>query len=95
VQRLFTSRILAALAALAVFLMLAAVACGDSDTPAPTAKETIVFSDLSWDSAQLQNRIAIYIVENGYGYPVDAILGDTIALQTGLINGDTQVMMEV
>ena len=32
-------------------------------------KETIVFSDLNWTSAQVQNRIAQYIVEHGYGYP--------------------------
>ena len=34
-------------------------------------KETIVFSDLNWTSAQIQNRIAQYIVEKGYGYPTD------------------------
>ncbi len=64
-------------------------------TPTPAPKETIVFSDLSWDSAQLQNRIAMYIIEKGYGYPVDNIFGDTVALFTGLIKGDTQVTMEI
>ena len=28
-------------------------------------KETIVFSDLNWTSAEIQNRIAQYIVEHG------------------------------
>lgn len=63
--------------------------------PPPAEKKTIVFSDLNWDSAQLQNRIAMYIVKNGYGYPVDTIFGDTTALQTGLLNADTQVSMEI
>ena len=63
--------------------------------PPPAEKKTIMFSDLNWDSAQLQNRIAMYIVKNGYGYPVDTIFGDTVALQTGLLNGDTQVSMEI
>ena len=96
-RKSLTSRFMAVLTAATVLLMLAALACGDSDDSGggSTAKETIVFSDLSWDSAQLQNRIAMYIVENGYDYPVDTVLGDTIALQTGLIAGDTQVMMEV
>ena len=63
--------------------------------PPPAEKKTIVFSDLSRDSAQLQNRIAMYIVKNGYGYPVDTVLGNTTALQTSLLNADTQVTMEI
>ena len=58
-------------------------------------KDTIVFSDLNWDSAQIQNRIAMYIVEHGYGYPTDVVFGGTIPLQTGLLNGDTQVTLEI
>ncbi|CAI8019687.1 hypothetical protein GBAR_LOCUS11821, partial [Geodia barretti] len=34
-------------------------------------KDTIIFGDLNWSSALLQNRIAQYIVEKGYGYPTD------------------------
>ena len=64
-------------------------------TPTPAPKETIVFSDLNWDSPQLQNRIAMFIVEKGYGYPVDTIFGATIPLFAGLIKGDTQVTMEI
>jgi glycine betaine/proline transport system substrate-binding protein len=64
-------------------------------TAVPAAKETIVFSDLNWASAELQTRIAQYIVEHGYGYPVDAIFGDTTSMQLGLASGDTQVTMEI
>ena len=65
-------------------------------TPAPpAAKETIVFSDLDWSSAQIQNRIAQYIVENGYGYPTSVVYGSTLPLFQGLRAGDTQVTMEI
>ena len=58
-------------------------------------KERIIFSDLNWTSAQIQNRIAAYIVENGYGYPIDLQSGDTTSLWQALINNDTHVTMEV
>ncbi len=71
-----------------------------AETPAPTntpeqPKETIVFSDLNWTSAQVQNRIAQFIVENGYGYETDAILGGTLPNFQGLIAGDIDVTMEI
>ena len=61
----------------------------------PKRREPIVFSDLSWDSAGIQTRIARFIVEHGYGYPTDAIAGDTVPLFQGLINNDTQVTLEI
>jgi glycine betaine/proline transport system substrate-binding protein len=63
--------------------------------PPPAARETIVFSDLSWTSAQVQNRIAQFIVEKGYGYPTEALFGDTLPLFQGLRKGDTNVTMEI
>ena len=58
-------------------------------------KETIVFSDLNWSSAQVQNRVAQYIVEKGYGYPTDVVFGATLPLFQGLRRGDTHVTMEI
>lgn len=58
-------------------------------------KDTIIFADFNWSSAQLQNGIARYIIENGYGYPTDAIFGGTDPLWQGFNNGDIDVMMEV
>ena len=80
----------AAIAALVVAATILMGACGGSDE-----KETIVFSELSWDSAEVQTRIAMFIVEHGYGYPADAIAGDTIPLFQGLINNDTHVTLEI
>ena len=64
-------------------------------TPVPAEKDTIVFSDLNWTSAQVQNRIAQYIVEKGYGYPTDVVFGGTLPLFQGLKGGDTHVTMEI
>ncbi len=63
--------------------------------PPEGPKETIVFGDLNWASALLQNRIAQYIVEHGYGYPTDVKFGATLPLFEGLQRGDTDVTMEI
>ena len=69
--------------------------------PEPTAtlpdrtKDPIIFSDLPWESAQLQNRIAQYIIEHGYDYPTGVISGGSWPLLEGLQRGDTDVTMEV
>ena len=59
------------------------------------SRETIIFSDLNWTSAQVQNRIAQYIVEFGYGYPTDVFFGSTLPLFNGLRAGETHVTMEI
>ena len=58
-------------------------------------RDTIIFGDLNWSSALLQNRIAQYIVEKGYGYPTDVKFGATLPLFQGLRRGDTHVAMEI
>ena len=57
--------------------------------------ETIVFADYNWPSAQIQNRIAQYIVEKGYGYPTDVVFGATLPLFQGLRRGDIHVRLEI
>ena len=64
-------------------------------TPMPGPKQTIVFNDLNWTSAQIQDRIAQYIVEKGYGYPTDVRFGATLPLFQGLRKGDSHVTMEI
>ena len=58
-------------------------------------RKTIVFSDLNWTSAQVQNRVAQYIVEHGYGYPTDVIFGGTLPNFQGLQKGDIHVTLEI
>lgn len=62
---------------------------------APAEKEPIIFGDLSWDSAQVCNRIAATILKHGYGYEAEYVPGDTITVLQGLRNGDIQVNMEI
>ena len=64
-------------------------------TPEAREKQKLVFSDLNWTSAQIQNRIAQYIVEKGYGYPTDVVFGATLPLFQGLRRGDTHITMEI
>ncbi len=59
------------------------------------AKDKLVMSDLGWDSAQVHNRIAGFIIENGYGYEVELIPGDTIPMFAGLLRGDVDITMEI
>jgi len=63
---------------------------------APADKQTVVFGDLSWDSAQVCNRIAAFILTNGYGYDdIEYIPGDTITILQGMRRGDVDINMEV
>ena len=81
-----------ALIAVVAALALLAAACGggEDDEKAP-----IVFGELNWQSAELQSKIAQYIVEHGYGYPTDVIAGGTVPILAGLTQEDVHVVMEV
>ena len=83
------------LAGLIAVLML--VACGGSD---PASTETprqtkLIFSDLNWSTALLQNAVARAILEKGYGYETESVAGTTISLMEALTAGETNVTMEV
>ena len=58
-------------------------------------KPTLIFSDLDWVSAQIQNAIARKILEDGYGYETDAVFGGTVPLMEALTRGDTNITMEI
>jgi glycine betaine/proline transport system substrate-binding protein len=78
-------------------VMLVVIAAGIS--VAGGGQETdaveVGFADASWDSVLVHNRIAAFILENGYGgYKADFIPGDTIPLFNGVVSGDIDVMME-
>ena len=58
-------------------------------------KPTLIFSDLDWVSAQIQNAIARKILEDGYDYQTDAVFGGTVPLMEALTRGDTNITMEI
>ena len=79
---------------MAMFALLGA--CGDSEGKSTSApKRTLVFSGLDWTSAQVQNGVARYIIEEGYGFPTEAIDGSTVPLFQGLIKHDIDINMEL
>ena len=64
-------------------------------TPVPP---TIIFANLNWDTARMQNAIARFIVENGYGYPTDTIPdlpGGAGDVWKSLVNGNINVYLEL
>ena len=69
--------------------------------PIPTSsvpkvlKKEIIFAGFNWDSALVQNGIARYIVEHGYGHETSQIEGGTVPLFQGLRDGDVDIAMEV
>ncbi len=65
-----------------------------SGTQVVAAKKAIRFADLSWDSVQVHNRIAGFIIKHGYGFDVEYMPGETIPMVTGLQRGDLDVNME-
>ena len=69
--------------------------CAPGVAPAETVDETIVFGYPTWDSIQIQTRIAQYIVERGYGYRTETADGSTLALIAALRRGDVDVLMEL
>ena len=58
-------------------------------------KEVIKFHDGQWGSLWAHNAIAMYIVEVGYGYPVEEVQGTTGTMQVTLPEGDVHVNMEM
>ena len=58
-------------------------------------KGEILFHDGQWGSLWIHNAVAMYIVEVGYGYPVNEIQGTTGTMQVTLPEGDVHVNMEM
>ena len=83
------------LALVVVFVVGVVGVAGCGQDEAGGEKETVVFSDLNWTSAQFQNRVAQYIVEMGYGHPTEVVFGSTLPLFQGLRRGDSHVTMEI
>jgi glycine betaine/proline transport system substrate-binding protein len=79
------------LAGLTAMFALVLAGCGGDDAPKPK----LIFGDLNWDSAQIQNAIARAIAERGYDYETDAVPGGTIPLMQALTAGDTNINMEL
>lgn len=57
--------------------------------------EPLVFADWSWDSAIFHNRVAGFIIENGFGHEVDYLFADSVPGMFGMRRGEIHISMEI
>lgn len=79
---------------LAVLTLLAVFAAGCTPEKGG-APEKLILGDATWDSIQVHNRVAGFILEHGYDYEVDYVFGETLPLLLGLSGGEIDIYMEV
>ena len=89
-KRVFFWRMM--LGAVLAAAMIAATACGGGDAK---EKPTIRLSDTQFESGWINNAIAEYIIEKGYGYPVEQVIVTTVVAQASLAKGDLDLYMEL
>ena len=65
------------------------------ESAADGPKETIIFADTQWQSLWINNEIAMFIIENGYQYPVEVVTVTTSVMQQAMVDDEIQVIMEV
>ncbi len=65
------------------------------EAAADSPKEKIVFADTQWQSLWINNEIAMFITEHGYGYPVEVVTVTTAVMQQSIEDDEVQVIMEV
>ncbi len=58
-------------------------------------KPTVVFGDTQWQSLWINNAVAMFIVEHGYGYPVEEVTVTTPVMQQAMRDNELHVMMEI
>jgi glycine betaine/proline transport system substrate-binding protein len=58
------------------------------------AARPVTILDFSWDSVQVHNRIAAYIIEKGYGKKTDFIFAESLPGFMGMERGDVDFSME-
>ena len=73
-----------------VVMVTVLAGCGDTEE-----KPTIKFADTQFESLWINNAVAKFVIENGYGYPVETIEMTTPIFQLTLAKGEIHVMMEL
>jgi len=74
--------------------LILAVFCLFTVTPGAAAARPVTLVDFSWDSVQVHNRIAAYIIEKGYGKETDFIFAESLPGMMGIERGDADFSME-
>ena len=82
-----------------LIVVLALVGCGTAEDPddpgAAEDREPIVVIDNQWQSLWINNAIAEFIMQEGYGYPVETVTVTTSVARVSLRNGDAHVHTEL
>lgn len=73
--------------------VLVAVLCLTGGAFAQDKEVTLV--DFSWNSVQMHNRVAGFILEHGYGFKPDILFAESVPGLTALAKGDVDVAMEM
>ncbi len=74
--------------------LILAVLCLATAVPGMAAARPVTLVDFSWDSVQVHNRIAAYIIEKGYGRETDFIFAESLPGFMGMERGDADFSME-
>lgn len=68
---------------------------GVTPPPAGAKKDPIKMADVQWQSLWINNAIAGFILEKGYGYPVETVEMTTPIMQQALVKGEVDLVTEV
>jgi glycine betaine/proline transport system substrate-binding protein len=74
--------------------LVLAVLCLFTAFPGTAAARPVTLVDFSWDSVQVHNRIAAYIIEKGFGKETDFIFAESLPGMMGIERGDADFSME-
>jgi glycine betaine/proline transport system substrate-binding protein len=80
---------------IAFFVMAASTQALAQEADCGGFERPIVFAELDWDSVQVHNAVARYILEEGFGCRTDFIPGSTVPMLQGIVRGDIDVAMEI
>jgi len=58
-------------------------------------EKKVTFVDFSWNSVQMHNRIAGFVLEHGYGFKPEYLFAESVPGLTGLAKGDVDIAMEM
>jgi glycine betaine/proline transport system substrate-binding protein len=58
-------------------------------------EKNVTFVDFSWNSVQMHNRIAGFVLEHGYGFKPEYLFAESVPGLTGLAKGDVDIAMEM
>ena len=68
-------------------------------TPTPvigaSQKTKLKIAGLNWTSAQIQNGVALYVLEHGYGFTTEVVNGQTATLFQAIIDHNIDIAMEI